>query len=210
MWQSLANSLPKKFCQKEHHVFHHIWSPIMLLKNCIALILTQKCNKLLNNIMLYICSNNVSKKKKLGPTHVCDSWCTTPMFWRMQRRCLKNVRVLWIQNKIILCVYVAIKMKLGYITEEESIKHQNIMRVATKPSAKLIFRESAGFNSCWISKCCMVRLWNEVYRMWTCAKPYLLHHFLFLCQLGSGRESKKANFKIFFVNIDEFFQTFRP
>ncbi len=35
----------------------------------------QKCNKLLNNIVVYLCSNCcLKKKKKLIPLHVCDSW----------------------------------------------------------------------------------------------------------------------------------------
>ncbi len=54
---------PQKICQKGHHVFCRVWSRILLLKNCIALILMQKCNKLLNNITVYLCSNSCLEKE---------------------------------------------------------------------------------------------------------------------------------------------------
>ncbi len=66
MWPPLANSLPKKFCQKRHCIFRHMFLRIILLKNCILLNLTQKCNKLLNNIVVHLCGNCC--RKKISPT----------------------------------------------------------------------------------------------------------------------------------------------
>ncbi len=65
----LVNSLCKKFCQKGHCVFHQVWSLIISLKNCISLILMQICNKLINNIVVYLYSNCSFEKKKRCPLY---------------------------------------------------------------------------------------------------------------------------------------------
>ncbi len=78
-WQPFANMLTKKFCQKGHLVSRHMWSRIIFLKICIALILTQKRNKLQNNIVVYLCSNCCLKK--FGLIHICDSWHTKGQFF---------------------------------------------------------------------------------------------------------------------------------
>ncbi len=63
-WWPFANSLPKKFCQRRYCPSPHRYS-CSILKHCLVLILMQKCNKLMNNIMVYLYSNCL---KKIGLT----------------------------------------------------------------------------------------------------------------------------------------------
>ncbi len=80
MWRPLLYSVPKKFCQKGHSVFCHVWSPIILLKNCVMLILMQECNKFAEQYHS-IALQQLLFWKKLVPLHVCNSWHTEHQFF---------------------------------------------------------------------------------------------------------------------------------
>ncbi len=67
----------------------------------------QKCNKLLNNIVVYLYSNCCLKK--IGPTPCLQLMAhQKTIFFVMRRRCSKNVRVLRTQNTVILRIHMAI------------------------------------------------------------------------------------------------------
>ncbi len=128
MWRPLANSLLNKFCQKRQC--------IILLKNCIARILMQKCNKLFHNIVVNFCSN-CCLGKKFVPRHICNSRHTKCQFFgdatTLFEKCEGSPNY-----KLVNFVHLCSHLIETPVTEEECIKHQNITaRIATKPFPKL-------------------------------------------------------------------------